>query len=65
MAGDESLSRWAMHKAHGELKDVGARFDFAMQAWRAVGEPEAQLLEGQRRQVAPEVTRLRAGATGT
>ena len=29
-----------------------------MQAWRAVGEPEAQLLEARRCQVAPEVTRL-------
>ena len=36
----------------------GLGFDTAMQAWRAVGEPEAQLLEARRCQVAPEVTRL-------
>ena len=58
VAGDEGLSRWARRKARGELKDAGARFDAAMQTWRAVGEPEAQLLEARRRQVAPEVARL-------
>ena len=58
VAGDEGLSRWARRKARGELKDSGARFDFAMQTWGAVGEPEAQLLEARRRQVAPEVTGL-------
>ena len=58
LAEDEGLGRWARGKARGELKDVGARFDAAVQAWRAVGEPEAQLLEARRRQVAPEVTRL-------
>jgi hypothetical protein len=29
-----------------------------MQTWGAVGEPEVQLLEARRRQLAPEVTRL-------
>ena len=58
VAEDGTLGRWARRKARGELKDLGARFDSAMQAWRAVGEPEAQLLEARRRQVAPEVARL-------
>jgi hypothetical protein len=63
VAGDGSLSRWARRKARGELKDAGARFDVAMQTWRAVGEPEAQLLEAGRRQAAPEVARLEKAQT--
>jgi conjugative relaxase-like TrwC/TraI family protein len=58
VARDEGLGWWARHKARAGLRDVGARFDAAVQAWRAVGEPEAQLLEARRRQVAPEVARL-------
>jgi hypothetical protein len=58
VAEDGSLGRWARHKARAELKDVGARFDTAMQTWRAVGEPEAERLEALRLQVAPEVARL-------
>ncbi len=58
VAGDEGLGRWARHKARAELKEAGARFDVAVLAWRAVGEPEAQLLDARSRQVAPEVARL-------
>jgi hypothetical protein len=58
VAADEGLGRWERHRARGELKDAGARFDAAVQTWRAVGEPEAQLLKARRRQVAPEVARL-------
>ena len=58
VAEGEGLGRWARRKARGELKDAGARFDLAMQTWGAVGEPEAQVLEARRRQVAPEVARL-------
>jgi len=63
VAENEGLGRWARRRARGELKDVGARFDVAMQTWRAVGEPEAQLLEARRRQVAPEVARLEKAQT--
>jgi len=63
VATDESLGRWGRHKARGQLKDAGARFDVAVQTWRAVGEPEAQLLEAHRRQVAPEVARLEKAQT--
>ncbi len=58
VAEDRGLGRWARHKARGELRDADARFGSAMQTWRAVGEPEAQLLEARRRQVGPEVARL-------
>jgi hypothetical protein len=45
------------------LKDVAARFDVAVETWRAVGEPEAQRLEARRRQVGPEVARLEQAQT--
>ena len=60
---DEGLGRWARHKARAGLRDVGARLDAAVQAWRAVGEPEAQLLEARRSQVAPDVARLEKAQT--
>jgi conjugative relaxase-like TrwC/TraI family protein len=58
LAGEEGLGRRARHRAQRELKDVAARFDAAAQTWRALGEPEAQLMEARHRQVAPEVARL-------
>jgi hypothetical protein len=58
LAGGEGLGRWARRKARAELGDAGACLEAAMQDWRAVGEPEAQLLESRRHQVAPEVSRL-------
>jgi hypothetical protein len=64
LAGDEGLGLWARRKARAELKGAGARLDAAVQAWRAVGEPEAQLLEARRLQVAPEVARLEQAQTG-
>jgi hypothetical protein len=63
-AGEEGLGRWARHRAQRELKDAGARLDVAVQAWRAVGEPEAQLLQVRRLQVAPEVACLEQAQTG-
>jgi hypothetical protein len=45
------LGRWARRKARRQLREAGARFDQALEAWLEQGEPYAQQLEARREQL--------------
>jgi hypothetical protein len=52
------LGPWSRHKANPELKEAGARFDRAHEAWRHWGEPHARSFEAQRQRLEADVARL-------
>jgi hypothetical protein len=57
-AESEGLGPWARHNAKRELKEAGARFDQAQQAWQYWGEPHARSLEAERQRLDADVTGL-------
>jgi hypothetical protein len=54
----KSHGLWARHKARRQLKEAEARFDHALEAWRAHGEPRAQQLDARRGQLSHELSQL-------
>jgi hypothetical protein len=52
------LGPWARHKARRELKEAGAHFDRAHEAWQQWGELHARSLEAQRQRLGTDVARL-------
>ncbi|MGA3220364.1 MAG: hypothetical protein ABSE77_15010 [Acidimicrobiales bacterium] len=57
-ADSPRLGPWARHKARRELREAGAHFDRAEEAWRQWGEPHARSLEAQRQRLGTDVARL-------
>ena len=55
---DKSLGRWGRHKARREVREAGVRFDQALEAWRAVGEPYERPLESNYQRLEADVARL-------
>jgi len=52
------LGRWSRHKARRALADAAERFDKAVAAWEATGQPYARRLEAQRERLGAEVALL-------
>ena len=54
----KSLGRWGRHKARREVRETGQRFDQAVEAWRAIGEPHERSLESHYQRMEVDVARL-------
>ncbi|MGH9107797.1 MAG: MobF family relaxase [Acidimicrobiales bacterium] len=57
-AEEPGLGLWARHKARRELREAGARFDQAQEAWRHWAEPHARSLETERSNLEARVARF-------
>jgi hypothetical protein len=55
---ERSLGRWARRKGRREVRETGVRFDQALEALRAVGEPHERHLESHYQRADADVTRL-------
>jgi conjugative relaxase-like TrwC/TraI family protein len=55
---DKSFGRWRRHKARREVRETSERFDQALEAWRAIGEPHERSLESHYQRMETDVARL-------
>jgi hypothetical protein len=55
---EKSLGPWARHKARREVRETSQRFDQALEAWRAVGEPYERTLGPHYERLEADVARL-------